>query len=237
MTTKNDNGGRDLIAAVTGSRGARYFITTDGDGVVSCTCMAWRFMKLPIARRTCKHITETLARERRMRVTETVAAPVRLVVGLAPAPSAPVAPAPVGRTDAALTGTGVERLAGGIAAETARVPAPPREVPAWVERFAAEPSAVASRAAAEADRAARAAEFARRGRVLPPPAPRGPAKAPAAPVEPPNAGRGLWAGLELDDRVRLVETDGQAAPVDPNWKPTPEPEDEGQARFRGLELD
>ena len=227
MTTKNDNGGRDLIAAVTGSRGARYFITTDGDGVISCTCMAWRFQRAPIAARRCKHIAEALARERRMRVTETVAAPVRLVVGLAPAPSATVAPAPVapvGRTDAALTGTGVERLAGGIAAETARVPAPPREVPAWVERFAAEPSAVASRAAAEADRAARAAEFARRGRVLPPPAPRGPAKAPAAPVEPapPEDTAARFRGLELDD--------AGPAPANPG-------DVSGAERFRGLELD
>lgn len=36
----------------------QYAITTDGEGIVSCSCPAWKFQTKPIAARCCKHIEE-----------------------------------------------------------------------------------------------------------------------------------------------------------------------------------
>ena len=62
MAHIRDNGGFPLVATACGSRGAVYYITTDANGVVSCTCMSWRFMKTPIETRVCKHIEQEMTR-------------------------------------------------------------------------------------------------------------------------------------------------------------------------------
>lgn len=36
----------------------QYEINAHGDGVVSCTCPAWKFQRIPADARTCKHIRE-----------------------------------------------------------------------------------------------------------------------------------------------------------------------------------
>lgn len=46
---------------VKGSTGTLYDIKKGKDGVVYCTCPAWRFQKLPVAARTCKHIKSVSA--------------------------------------------------------------------------------------------------------------------------------------------------------------------------------
>lgn len=50
------NKGEAVYGSVTGSRGAAYFVTTDGAGVISCTCSAWRFLTQSIEKRVCKHL-------------------------------------------------------------------------------------------------------------------------------------------------------------------------------------
>ncbi len=38
----------------------KYVLKTDKNGVVSCSCMSWRFQKLPIGDRCCKHLLEAV---------------------------------------------------------------------------------------------------------------------------------------------------------------------------------
>lgn len=64
MAHVDQNDGRPLHGSVEGSRGATYYITTDGNGVISCTCIDWVTGRTargrPIAERTCKHIREVI---------------------------------------------------------------------------------------------------------------------------------------------------------------------------------
>ena len=51
------NRGRALEGQVHGSKGATYYLTTDANGVISCSCPGWLFKKkLPIEDRVCKHL-------------------------------------------------------------------------------------------------------------------------------------------------------------------------------------
>jgi predicted nucleic acid-binding Zn finger protein len=45
-----------IALQVQGDSGTKYDIKTGKDGVVHCSCPAWRFQKVAPAKRTCKHI-------------------------------------------------------------------------------------------------------------------------------------------------------------------------------------
>lgn len=141
-----------------------------------------------------------------------------------PQPVAPVAPVAASTPD---------RLASAVNAETQRVPTAPRVVPSWVASFSAAPDAVAERERAIAERRERARAIAERNRA--------PINAPRA-VEEEEEGSARISKLDLRDSgtVRLANVladvfDGPASGT--SFTPTPEPEEEGAARFRKLELD
>jgi hypothetical protein len=93
MATIRDNAGEVLVVpTVLGSRGARYSITTDRDGVISCTCQAWKWEKCAISQRMCKHIRTELSRQSVLRRTRTIST-VQVGVGAgSPAPRQPEPP-------------------------------------------------------------------------------------------------------------------------------------------------
>lgn len=93
MAHIRDNQNQPLVCETEGSRGAKYHITTDGNGVISCTCISWRVMKQPIADRICKHIQRELVRRRGRGVAVNPIAPAVQSPRLAP----PVPPVPVTR--------------------------------------------------------------------------------------------------------------------------------------------
>jgi predicted nucleic acid-binding Zn finger protein len=41
---------------VAGSNGNEYTVKQGRDGVVYCSCPAWKFQRKPAAQRTCKHV-------------------------------------------------------------------------------------------------------------------------------------------------------------------------------------
>lgn len=54
---KTHNRGQAVEGQVHGSSGATYYITTDKNGVISCSCPSWLFkQKQPIEDRVCKHL-------------------------------------------------------------------------------------------------------------------------------------------------------------------------------------
>lgn len=93
MATVRDNSGEPLVCSAKGSRGADYFITTDGQGVISCTCMSWRVEKKPIKDRSCKHIREALENAQRNRRLGIKRPSLAATVPLSPLPAPPRAPA------------------------------------------------------------------------------------------------------------------------------------------------
>jgi hypothetical protein len=96
--------GQVLLQVPSSSSNKHYDIILGGDGVVYCTCPAWKFQKLPPAQRTCKHLKaassqlSTLAKK----VTAPKTPAPKAALKAAPAPvAAPVAtPAPVADVDA-----------------------------------------------------------------------------------------------------------------------------------------
>jgi len=44
------------VSAIVGS----YIVTRYPTGVIYCTCPSWRFKRVPVAERTCKHIPEAI---------------------------------------------------------------------------------------------------------------------------------------------------------------------------------
>ena len=40
--------------------GTRYTIKQGADGVVYCSCPAWKFQKAPVEKRSCKHIRKVM---------------------------------------------------------------------------------------------------------------------------------------------------------------------------------
>ncbi len=53
--------GTKIDTTIEGDSGTTHTIRTDSNGVMSCTCMTWRFTKKPIQDRSCKHIERALA--------------------------------------------------------------------------------------------------------------------------------------------------------------------------------
>lgn len=41
---------------ISGDSGTKYTIRQGRDGVVHCSCPAWRFQRVPAAQRSCKHV-------------------------------------------------------------------------------------------------------------------------------------------------------------------------------------
>lgn len=41
---------------VEGDSGKTYRVSVDAKQVISCTCPSWKFQKLPIEERVCKHV-------------------------------------------------------------------------------------------------------------------------------------------------------------------------------------
>jgi hypothetical protein len=60
MAHIRDNCSQPFRAELRSKSGSVYIAQTDVNGVISCSCLGWLMLQLPIEQRVCKHLAEAL---------------------------------------------------------------------------------------------------------------------------------------------------------------------------------